>query len=169
MGRDGISDGEIPDFREKEVKAFKRSIKTFGEDYNPKLCIIIVSKRINVRMYSVKGNTLDNPMPGTVMDQKVTKPYYKDFYLVSQYVRQGTVTPSHFIVAENTAGNCAKGPLTADHIQKLSYKLTHMYYNWPGTVRVPAPCQYAHKLSALVGENIQQEPNNDLAEKLYYL
>ena len=28
-----------------------------------------------------------------------------------------------------------------------SYKLTHMYYNWPGTVRVPAPCQYAHKVS----------------------
>jgi hypothetical protein len=22
-----------------------------------------------------------------------------------------------------------------------------MYYNWPGTVRVPAPCQYAHKLA----------------------
>ena len=29
----------------------------------------------------------------------------------------------------------------------FSYKLTHMYYNWPGTVRVPAPCQYAHKLA----------------------
>ena len=28
-----------------------------------------------------------------------------------------------------------------------SYKLTHMYFNWPGTVRVPAPCQYAHKVS----------------------
>ena len=24
---------------------------------------------------------------------------------------------------------------------RLSYKLTHLYYNWPGTVRVPAPCQ----------------------------
>ena len=30
---------------------------------------------------------------------------------------------------------------------QISYKLTHMYYNWPGTVRVPAPCQYAHKLA----------------------
>ena len=48
----------------------------------------------------MKGKTLDNPMPGTVMDLKVTKPYYQDFYLVSQYVRQGTVTPSHFIVLE---------------------------------------------------------------------
>ena len=24
---------------------------------------------------------------------------------------------------------------------RLAYKLTHLYYNWPGTVRVPAPCQ----------------------------
>ena len=32
-------------------------------------------------------------------------------------------------------------PFEPDDIQKLAYKLTHMYYNWPGTVRVPAPCQ----------------------------
>ena len=24
---------------------------------------------------------------------------------------------------------------------RLAYKMTHMYYNWPGTIRVPAPCQ----------------------------
>lgn len=81
-------------------------------------------------------------MPGTIMDREVTKPYYQDFFLVSQYVRQGTVTPTHFIVVD-TAN------LSPDHLQKLSYKLTHMCYNWPGTVRVPAPCQYAHKLASL--------------------
>ena len=27
------------------------------------------------------------------------------------------------------------------HLWRLSYKLTHLYYNWPGTIRVPAPCQ----------------------------
>ena len=32
-------------------------------------------------------------------------------------------------------------------MQALTYKLTHLYYNWPGTVRVPAVCQYAHKVS----------------------
>ena len=36
------------------------------------------------------------------------------------------------------------------HIQVLTYKLTHLSYNKPGTVRVPAPCQYAHKLAFLV-------------------
>ena len=54
---------------------------------------------------------------------------------------QGTVSPTHYIVVHDNTG------LKPDILQKISYKLTHMYYNWPGTVRVPAPCQYAHKLA----------------------
>ena len=31
-----------------------------------------------------------------------------------------------------------------------------MYYNWPKTVRVPAPCQHADKLAYQVDEHIPQ-------------
>ena len=58
-----------------------------------------------------------------------------DFFLVSQHVRQGTVTPTHYVVISDNSG------LKPDHMQRLTYKMTHMYYNWPGTIRVPAPCQ----------------------------
>ena len=51
------------------------------------------------------------------------------------------MSPTHYIVVHDNTG------LKPDILQKISYKLTHMYYNWPGTVRVPAPCQYAHKLA----------------------
>jgi len=51
----------------------------------------------------------------------------------------------------------------------LTYKLTHLYYNWPGTVRVPAPCQYAHKLAFLVGESLHRQPSEQLEEVLYFL
>ena len=51
------------------------------------------------------------------------------------------MSPTHYIVVHDNTG------LKTDILQKISYKLTHMYYNWPGTVRVPAPCQYAHKLA----------------------
>ena len=67
-----------------------------------------------------------------------------DFFLVSQSVRQGTVNPTSYNVIKDTSG------LKPKHIQQLTYKLTHLYYNWPGTVRVPAPCQYAHKLAFMV-------------------
>ena len=59
-------------------------------------------------------------------------------------MRQGTVNPTSYNVIKDTSG------LMPKHIQQLTYKLTHLYYNWPGTVRVPAPCQYAHKLAFLV-------------------
>ena len=68
------------------------------------------------------------------------------------------MSPTHLIVLLDIApsGSTAPGsggapapgcgPLTATDVQKLSYKLTHLYFNWPGTVRVPAPVQYAHKM-----------------------
>ena len=38
-----------------------------------------------------------------------------------------------------------------------------------GIIRVPAPCQYAHKLAFLVGQSIHREPNLSLCNCLYYL
>lgn len=58
-----------------------------------------------------------------------------DFFLVSQHIRQGTVSPGHYVVVYDDIG------WKPDIMQALSYKLTHLYYNWPGTIRVPAPCQ----------------------------
>ena len=93
----------------------------------------------------------------------VTLPERYDFFLVSQSVRQGTVNPTSYNVIEDSSG------LKPEHIQKLTYKLCHLYYNWPGTVRVPAPCQYAHKLALLVGESLHTAPSDKLEDTLYYL
>ena len=86
-----------------------------------------------------------------------------DFYLVSQSVRQGTVNPTSYNVIKDTSG------LKAEHIQALTYKLCHLYYNWPGTVRVPMVCQYAHKLAFLVGDSLHKTPTEGLNDLLYYL
>lgn len=85
-------------------------------------------------------NTYENPLPGTVVDKYITRSDMYDFFLVSQSVRQGTVSPTHFIVLRDDANY---GP---DIIQKLSYKLCYLYYNWPGTVRVPACCMVSFTL-----------------------
>lgn len=47
-----------------------------------------------------------------------------DFYIVSQAVRAGSVSPTHYNVIYDTNG------LKPDHMQRLTYKLCHMYYNW---------------------------------------
>lgn len=75
----------------------------------------------------------------------------------------GTVSPTHYVVVRDGSN------LKVDHMQRLTYKMTHLYYNWPGTVRVPAPCLYAHKLAYLIGQNVKKEPAVGLCDKLFYL
>lgn len=38
-----------------------------------------------------------------------------------------------------------------------------------GTVRVPAPCQYAQRLAYLVGQAIPKDPSTKLDKLLYFL
>lgn len=162
--RDGVGDGQISTVQEFEVSQMKEAFSMFGESYSPKMVVVVVQKRISTRIFqrgTAKG--LGNPPPGTVVDHTFTRKGWYDFFLVSQHVRQGTVTPTHFVVVSDTSG------FKPDHIQRLAYKLTHMYYNWPGTIRVPAPCQYAHKLAYLVGQSLHRDPSLGLADRLFFL
>ncbi|KAI8439323.1 hypothetical protein MSG28_013150 [Choristoneura fumiferana] len=110
-----------------------------------------VTQKILLQINCKLGGTLWN----------ISIPY--DFLIVSQKVNQGTVTPTHYVVVHDDSG------MTPDQCQRLTYKMCHLYYNWPGTVRVPAPCQYAHKLAYLVGQNIHQQPSEALSDKLFFL
>ncbi|XP_066267704.1 piwi-like protein 1 [Branchiostoma lanceolatum] len=161
--RDGVGDGQLAAVLEHEIPQVLDTFKNLGADYNPKVAWIVVNKRINAKFFAEGQGGLQNPMPGTVVDTEVTKPQWYDFFLVSGSVRQGTVTPCHYNVVSDTSG------LNPDHMQRLTYKLCHLYYNWPGTIRVPAPCQYAHKLAFLVGQSIHTAPSINLADRLYYL
>jgi len=89
------------------------------------MTFIVVKKRINARFFANVNNDLINPPCGTVIDTVVTRPEWFDFYLVPQSTGQGTVNPTHFNVIYDTLA------LKPEHYQRLSFKLTHMYYNWP--------------------------------------
>ncbi|XP_061388506.1 protein argonaute-3 [Musca vetustissima] len=159
--RDGVGDGqlslcenyEIPQFEQASMKLLKQPIK---------ITFIVTQKRINTRYFTANGN-IQNPPPGTVVDMNITRSNYYDFFLVSQAVRQGTVSPTHYVVLRDDAA------YSPDILQRLSYKLCFMYYNWPGTIRIPACCQYAHKMAYLVGQNIRRAPAEELSNKLFYL
>ncbi|NXW57063.1 PIWL1 protein, partial [Eurystomus gularis] len=161
--RDGVGDGQLSTLVNYEVPQFLDCLKSVGKDYNPRLTVIVVKKRVNTRFFAQWGSALRNPPPGTVVDVEVTRPEWYDFFIVSQAVRNGCVSPTHYNVIYDTS------KLKPDHIQRLTYKLCHMYYNWSGVIRVPAPCQYAHKLAFLVGQSIHREPNLLLSDRLYYL
>jgi aubergine-like protein len=86
-----------------------------------------------------------------------------DFFLVSQSVRQGTVSPTNYNVIFDTSG------MSPDRMQRLTYKMCHLYFNWSGTVAVPAPCQYAHKLAYLTGVALNDQAPMELADVLWFL
>ncbi|KFQ17384.1 Piwi-like 1 [Merops nubicus] len=161
--RDGVGDGQLGTLVNYEVPQFLDCLRTVGKDYNPRLTVIVVKKRVSTRFFAEYGTELKNPPPGTVVDVEVTRPEWYDFFIVSQSVRNGCVSPTHYNVIYDTS------KLKPDHVQRLTYKLCHLYYNWSGVIRVPAPCQYAHKLAFLVGQSIHREPNLLLSDKLYYL
>jgi len=180
--RDGVGDSQMDSVAAHEGQQFMKAFKaSFGdsdssddlrkrftelrpEDYSPQFVYIVVQKRISTRIMMPQGRDVINPPPGTVLDNTVTRFAFKDFFLVPQAVNQGTVTPTHMVVTKEEGA-----PLGPNIIQQLAYKLTHMYFNWPGTVRVPAPCQYAHKLVDLVGEHLHGQPSQELNDKLYFL
>ncbi|XP_076626994.1 aubergine [Colletes latitarsis] len=158
--RDGVGEGQIPYVYSHEVEQLKSKLSDiYGDPALVKMAFVIVTKRINTRFFYKQ----DNPPPGTIIDDVVTIPTKYDFYVVSHYVRQGTVTPCSYNVIADTTG------WRADQLQRITYKLTHMYYNWSGSVRVPAPCQYAHKLAFLVAQFIRRPPSTQMENLLYFL
>ncbi len=185
--RDGVADSQMEMVRNHEVKQFLNAIRRMDvpesvvdpakaqmlrqilpENYDPGFNFVVVQKRINTRVFGFtpgSPNPLSNPPAGTVLDHTVTRRHFKDFFLVPQSVNQGTVTPTHFVVLDASGSH----PLEADAVQRLTYLLTHMYFNWPGTVRVPAPCQYAHKMVDMAGAHLHNLPSQDLYDKLYFL
>jgi aubergine-like protein len=86
-------------------------------------------------------------------------------FLVAQHTRQGSAVPIHINVLYDTVG------LPAEKLQLVTFKLCHLCYNWPGTVRVPAPVQYAHKYAQLIGDSVHAgvEIDANMKNKLFYL
>lgn len=165
--RDGVGDSMLEEVKNSELHQLQLTLtKLYGDRINTLgFKAIVVKKLVSSRIFRKQGPQLRNPAPGTVLDDVITMPNFVDFFLVSQYVNQGTVTPTHYNMIEDKNDVAIK----ADQVQQLTYKLTHLYFNWPGTIRVPAPCHYAHRLAYLVGQNLMEEPSPQICDRLFFL
>lgn len=171
--RDGVSDGQLQYVYEYELEGLKTRLFEMYRKYNeclvaqgePKIdlrfAFIVVNKRVNTKFFNEYGSS--NPPCGTVIDSVVTLPERYDFFLISQNVRQGTVNPTAYNVIYDSL------QLPPAKLQMLTYKACHLYYNWSGTVRVPAVVQYAKKLAFLCGQFLHTTPHPNLGKQLYFL
>ncbi|XP_048454354.1 piwi-like protein 4 [Rhincodon typus] len=161
--RDGVGDGQLMTLVDYEVPQILDSFKMVHSTYSPKVTIIVVRKKGTCRFFANVNGLLQNPPVGTVIDSEATHPEWYDFFQISQCAHQGTVSPTYYhVVYDNSS-------MKPDHVQRLTYKMCHLYYNWPGVIRVPAPCQYAFKLTTLVAQNVHREPDLELADRLFFL
>ena len=108
-----------------------------------------------------------NPEPGSIIFEDLSQGH-KEFHLASATVREGTCTPVSFKIGYE---NKEDFPLEA--ISELTYNQCYCYYNWTGSVRVPASLQLANKLAKLyseIGDELKTESkNSDLKLKSFYL
>lgn len=122
--RDGVGDGMLDQVRQIEIGQFEDACLILGAEYRPKITFVVVQKNINTKFFKMLNKMKEglpevvNPPPGSVLDNTVTRRYFYDFYLCSQHVREGTTTPSHYVVLRD---DCNFAP---DIMQKLTYKLT---------------------------------------------
>lgn len=52
--RDGVGDGQLRTVAGYEVQQLSECFTLFGERYSPKMAVVIVSKRINARIFSAQ-------------------------------------------------------------------------------------------------------------------
>lgn len=125
----------------------KKAVEKIAEkmkipNYNPGVAFILVNRKINQRLFSSSGKSkINNPEAGTVVGSGISSEGKFDFYIVPQFVNQGTATPTSFNVIYNTTD------LPEDAFYYLTNEQCYSYFNWTGAVRVPAPLMYADRLA----------------------
>uniref|UniRef100_A0A672I995 Piwi-like RNA-mediated gene silencing 2 n=1 Tax=Salarias fasciatus TaxID=181472 RepID=A0A672I995_SALFA len=162
--RDGVSETQLKVVEQHEIPQLITCFKSFT-NYEPKLTFVVVQKHCSTVMYSTArgGGGGGTPPPGTVLDHTVTSKHWLDFFLISHHIPRGRAVPTRYVALCNTTN------LTPDHLQRLTFKLCHLYWNWMGTISVPAPCKYAHKLAYLAARYLHAEPGIQLSQQLFFL
>jgi len=164
--RDGVGDAMRDQVLQNEIPQFQEAInELYGKDDTPpEMTVIVVNKRISQRFFVQERGQLFNPPSGCIIDTGLVESDGSgndkkfDFYMTPASANQGCVLPTHFFVPKNESS------LTKVDIQQLTYSLCHFYFNWAGPIKVPAPCQYAHKIAEFymnIGANRKQKkPEN---------
>jgi aubergine-like protein len=134
--------------------------------YQPDLTFIAISRHVGMRFFASCPNqqATKNPEPGTVIDSPLVGGLEPgSFYLINQAVGKGAASPTHYTVLYDSAN------LGPNILQILSYSLSFLYFNYTGSVKMPAPAHYAKKIAHFVGTAVRASPHKRLVRTFFYL
>jgi len=141
--RDGVGDSQLETFVRGELRDFDAAIGELKISPKPKMTVITVEKRNNVRLFeecpkfkrtgkcSNQGcngkEQYHSPQSGTVVDTSVCNPLYSEFYLVPSIAPRGaSARPTRFICVRDDIN------INSDDLQTLTNAMCYLYFNWPG-------------------------------------
>lgn len=167
--RDGVAPTQMHSVCVPEAKAAREIIQDLK--LGCKLTYTLLNKKTNLKVFLNDRNSILNAPPGTIIDTKVTSSEFNDFYLIPAKSTQGVASSIHYQIIFDDA------KVQERDFHSLVYKLSYLYFNWTGSIKVPAPCQYARKLVTLLGEKLSDKrsiylPDPRFAQQLkslYYL
>ncbi|KAJ9601979.1 hypothetical protein H2200_013538 [Cladophialophora chaetospira] len=160
--RDGVSEGQYQTVLQEELPQIRQACReVYPADMTknglPRITIVIVGKRHNVRFYPSKDSDADrsfNTPNGTVVDRGVTEARNWDLYLQSHSALQGTARPAHYFVVYDEIfrhhqqlmakqGKTAPFRSAADALEDLLHSSAYMYGRATKAVSICPPAYYA--------------------------
>ncbi|EWC45585.1 hypothetical protein DRE_05443 [Drechslerella stenobrocha 248] len=143
--RDGVSEGEYQKIIDEEVLDMKRACTALDSNYEPRMTVIVCTKRHHSRFFPVDKNASDrngNIVPGTVVEKDITHVTDFDFFLCSHSAIQGTARATRYTVIMD------ENKIDPDRIQGLIYNMCYTYMRATNSVSLVPAVYYAHLASA---------------------
>jgi eukaryotic translation initiation factor 2C len=154
--RDGVSEGQYEQLLKYELprlqSACRDVYKAKKSNITPKITMIVVGKRHNVRFYPKaidKASSSSNPLPCTIVDRGITEAVNWDFYVIAQHAIQGTARPAHYIVVYDEIFTPQKsaGVNIADQVQQIVLATHFCMGRATKSISYCAPAYYADLLA----------------------
>ena len=161
--RQGASEEQVHVIVKEELQRITDSLHEAYGTQRPKLLLLVVTKKLDDRFAIDRNNRIENPDCGLIVDEDVVKSDYANFFMVAQFVNQGSANPTHYAIAYNETA------ISMGELQGLTYDLCWAYTNWMGPIKIPSPLQYANKLAGLIAITLDAKIEEKLKQTAYFL
>ena len=133
---------------------------------NIPITLVMINTKTSERFFRRNGDRIENVEAGTLINQDVVSENY-EFFLVSQKANKGTAVPNHYRVIYSDS------KMQEGYLQEIIFSQCFAYFNWSGSIKVPAILQYAKKAAKFFAEVMVkvESPSvpDSLKRKYYYI
>lgn len=148
--RDGIAESSFRRDALDEIRGVRRGLEgkgvvgqtSKGQQPPVPLAYVVCQKRIGTKLLMPNGK---QGAPAGTLVSSLQGMSSQTFYINGRSPPFSTPKPVRYIVLERNDA------LNQVPLGQLTWDQCHCYANWTGSVKVPAVCQYAHKLAELAG------------------